>query len=150
MIQRKQSLWLLIAALLNSGVFFMDLYRTHTSVHSSVLGIDTVTDKTGQLGVSEHFGTLLLAIIMVLLPIVTIFLFKQRKRQLTLSFITIISVIGFIAATLFYINNITPVPASGNYWIGSVLPVISLVFLIMAIMGIRRDDKLVKSVDRLR
>jgi len=37
MIQRKQSLWLLLAALLNSGVLFFDLYR----MHDAATGVDT-------------------------------------------------------------------------------------------------------------
>lgn len=38
----------------------------------------------------------------------------------------------------------------GNYGIGSVLPVAAIILLIIAISGIRKDEKLVRSVDRLR
>jgi amino acid transporter len=153
MIQRKQSLWLLLAALLNAGVFYFDLYQMHTTVHSTVNGVDTAKDTVGQIRVSEHFPILLIAILMTLLPVVTIFLFKKRKRQITISLASILAIISFIAVLLFYVNSLasSPIPpVTGNYWIGAVLPVISLVFIIMAISGIRRDEKLVKSVDRLR
>jgi hypothetical protein len=40
--------------------------------------------------------------------------------------------------------------ATGSYWIGSVLPLVADVFLILAILAIRKDENLVKSMDRLR
>ena len=145
MIQRKQSIWLFIAALLNICVLFVDLYQTHSLVN----GVDT----PGQLRVSDHYPSLLLVVVMGLLPIVTIFMFKDRKRQIRMTIISILSVGTFITLTLSRVSNLSkavPQPTSGNYWIGAVLPVIALVFLILAIVGIRSDDKLVKSVDRLR
>ena len=142
MIQRKQSLYLFIAALLNAGVFYFDLYKTHTVVN----GADTL----GQLRVGDHFPSLLAALVMTLLPFITIFMFANRKRQIAMSFVSILAVISFISLVLARVGRITPAPSSGTYWVGSVLPVISIVFLFLAIMGIRRDEKLVKSVDRLR
>ena len=142
MIQRKQSLYLFIAALLNAGVFYFDLYKTHTMVN----GADTL----GQLRVSDHYPSLLLALVMTLLPFITIFMFGNRKRQMRMSFVSILAVISFITLTLSRVTRITPPPSSGSYWIGAVLPVIAVVFLFLAILGIRRDENLVKSMDRLR
>ncbi len=142
MIQRKQSIWLFIAALLNAGVFYFDLYRYHAIVN----GIDT----PAQIRVSDHFPTLLIALVMTMLPLVTIFMFRNRKRQITMSVFAIISIAGFITMALQRTKNLNSVPASDSYWIGSVLPVVAIVFLFMAILGIRKDDKLVKSTDRLR
>lgn len=142
MIQRKQSIWLFIAALLNAGVFYFDLYRYHEIVN----GIDT----PAQIRVSDHFPTLLIALVMTMLPLVTIFMFRNRKRQITMSVFAIISIAGFITMALQRTKNLNSVPASDSYWIGSVLPVVAIVFLFMAILGIRKDDKLVKSTDRLR
>jgi dipeptide/tripeptide permease len=142
MIQRKQSIWLLIAALLNAGVFYFDLYKYHAVIN----GVDT----PAQLRVSDHFPTLLIALVMTLLPLVTIFMFRNRKRQITLSVFSIIAISGFITMALQRTKNLNAVPASESYWIGSVLPIAAIVFLFMAILGIRKDDKLVKSTDRLR
>ena len=145
MIQRTQSLWLFLAALLNAGVLYFDLYRTHTVVN----GVDTL----GQIRVSDHYPSLLIAVVMALIPLVTIFLFNNRKRQIRMTAFGMVAIASFISLLLVRVNNLSklvPPPTSGTYWIGSVLPVIALVFLFMAMMGIRRDDKLVKSVDRLR
>ena len=145
MIQRKQTLWLFIAALLNAGVFYFDLYRAHTVTN----GADIVTP----LRVADHYPSLLIALVMTALPFIKIFMFTNRKRQMRMSFAGILAIISLVTLLLFRVTNsgkLTPPPTSGNYWIGAVLPVIALVFMIMAISGIRRDDKLVKSVDRLR
>ena len=145
MIQRKQTLWLFIAALLNAGVFYFDLYRAHTVTN----GADIVTP----LRVADHYPSLLIALVMTALPFITIFMFTNRKRQMRMSFAGMLAIISFITLLLSRVANLsklTPPPASGSYWIGAVLPVIAMIFLIMAISGIRRDEKLVKSVDRLR
>ena len=146
MIQRKQTLWLFLAALLGAGVFYFDLY----TAHSMIGGIDTVN----RLRVADNFPSLLLAIIMCALPLISIFMFQHRKRQVNLTMISMVATAGFIALTLWRVPDFLshlPAPAtSSNYWIGSVLPVIAFVFLILAIVGVRRDEKLVRSVDRLR
>ena len=145
MLQRKQSLWLLLAALLNAGVFYFDIYKTHTVVN----GVDTL----GSLRVADNFPSLLIALVMTAVPLITIFLFGNRKRQVNLSMVSILAIIAFVGLQLWRVTDLAksmPPPSSGSYWIGMVLPVIALVLLFMAIIGIRKDEKLVRSVDRLR
>jgi len=147
MIQRKQSIWLLIAALLNAGVFYFDLYRYH-----NVLTGTTPIAPTN-LNVSNHYPSLLIAMVMTALPFITIFMFGNRKRQIRMSFASILAILSFTSMMLWRVTNLgrlTPPPTSGNYWIGAILPVIALVFIIMAMVAIRKDEKLVKSADRLR
>jgi len=77
-------------------------------------------------------------------------MFKNRKQQRTTALLTIMGVAVFIALLMWQISTIQPPPVNGSYWIGSVLPVISIIFIIMAIRGIKKDEKLVRSLDRLR
>ena len=143
MIQRKQSVYLFLAAILNAGVFYFDLYQYHITDAGPMIPVR----------VNDHFPSLLIALFITLLPMVTIFLFNNRKRQIRISLFSLLGVIAFIAIMLCRVQGLSkliPPPQSGSYWIGAVLPVISLVFIFLAIIGIRKDDKLVKSVDRLR
>ena len=145
MIQRKQSIWLLLAALLGAGVFFFDLYRAEVK-------IGEITDYK-LLRVADHYPSLLIALVMIALPLISIFMFGNRKRQLRMSYVSILAAISFLSMMLFRVSALakeTPPVTGGNYWIGAVLPVLSIVFLILAIAGIRRDEKLVRSVERLR
>lgn len=142
MIQRKQSLWLFIAALLNACVFFFGIYRYHIMEN----GMDTLKE----IRVNDHFPSLLLALVITVLPLATIFMFGNRKRQATMTFVSILGVCSFITIALARTRNLGALPSSESYWLGAVLPVASLVFLFLAIAGIRKDEKLVRSVDRLR
>jgi hypothetical protein len=145
MIQRKQSLWLLLAALLNAGVLFFDLYRSHSMVNG--------VDVTGRLRVADHFPSLLIALVMTGLPLITIFMFRDRKRQMRLTIAAVIATLSFLSISLLRVGNLgkqVPPPTDGSYWVGAILPAIAIVFLFLALGGIRRDEKLVKSVDRLR
>ncbi len=145
MLQRIQSIWLFIAASINTSVIFCDLYRWHDTLNG--------VDMKHEIRVSNDFPMLLVTLICAILPLITIFMFKNRKRQIGLSVFSIVSVGGFIAIMLAEVTSktkVNPTVASGTYWVGAVLPIIALVFLILAIVGIRKDDKLVKSMDRLR
>lgn len=145
MIQRIQSVWLLLAALVNVALFYFCLY----SAHEVVNGIDMTTC----LRVNDHYPTMLIALVTIVLPLVTIFMFKNRKQQMRMAILAIIINVGFISAVLMRVGNMTskmPTPVNGSYGVGAVLPVIAMIFLFMAIRGIRKDDKLVRSTDRLR
>jgi hypothetical protein len=85
--------------------------------------------------------------------LITIFMFSNRKRQISLSFFGIVAIVSFMALTLKRVSDLgalTPQPVNASYGAGAVLPVVALVFLFFAILGIRKDNKLVKSMDRLR
>jgi FtsH-binding integral membrane protein len=146
MIQRKQSIWLLLAALFNAGVFLFDLYRVDTNTNG------VVTQSV--LRVSNHYPSLLIALVMTLLPLISIFMFSNRKRQRGMTAVSMVATLAFIGMTLARVNKLetatTPPPTGGTYWIGAVLPVVALVFIVMALAGIRKDEKLVRSMDRLR
>ncbi|MBC7553752.1 MAG: DUF4293 domain-containing protein [Taibaiella sp.] len=145
MIQRKQSIWLLLTALFNSGLLVFDLYRWHETVNGA--------DVVQSLRVTNHYPSLMIALVLILLPLVNLFMYTQRKRQMAMTAFNMVAVAGFVAMLLGRVGHtITEMPAAaaGTYWVGAVLPVITILFLILAIAGIRKDEKLVQSMDRLR
>ena len=153
MIQRKQSLYLLIAALLNADVFYFDLYKYSTSSYQTLLDKQILVNTSEHIRVINHYPALLIAIVMTLLPLATIFMYRKRKQQISMTFVSILAVLSFISMVLKMVADIPKLPISPineSYGLGMILPAISVVFLILAILGIRRDEKLVKSVDRLR
>ena len=145
MIQRKQSLWLLLAALVNAGLFYFALYKSDI-IQNGITVVQNVR-------VNDHYPSLIVALVITLIPAIAIFMYKSRTKQRNMALFAVVANIGFIASTLMRVSNLnngTSAPVNGTYWIGSVLPIISVVFLFMAISGIRKDEKLVKSLDRLR
>lgn len=150
MIQRIQSIWLLIAALFGAGIFLFNI------LNISYVDSATGTEVTKGVQLLEYSYLLaLLAIVLVGLPLVAIFMFKNRKRQVNFALLAIVLNIAFVAFHLtfvkdYYLNTLKVPAQSTSYGIASFLPVATIVFLAMAISGIRKDEKLVRSADRLR
>ncbi len=141
MLQRKQSIWLLLAALLNACLFIVPFYRWHEAP-------DTAWHD---LRLNSFFPAFLVAIVITLLPLVAIFMFRKRKQQMAMCMVSLLSIITFTSMMLAKVTSLVPANATdGTYWIGAALPALSFVFIVLAMLGIRKDDKLVQSMDRLR
>jgi hypothetical protein len=155
MLQRIQSVWLFFAT---AAIFCLFLFP-----YLQVLGADGTAKALkvtgiyqsigGQTVQTEAFLALTIATVIVgLIPFVVIFLYKDRKKQLVFCYAGILCIIGY-SLWLFtsgkdVLNNITLQPE--NYGIGSILPSVAILFMILAIRGIRKDDRLIKSAERLR
>jgi peptidoglycan/LPS O-acetylase OafA/YrhL len=80
--------------------------------------------------------------------LIFIFLYKNRKQQLWLTLAAfVVSVINII---LYFKEIKSFLPQQGNYNLAAVFTFAIPVFLILAVRGIWKDEKLVKSLDRLR
>ena len=110
-------------------------------------------DVNGQSTHTQFFTALAAATAVVaVIPLGLIFLYSNRKQQIMLSYIAMVVVIGYS----FWMSQTAKGVMAGtqintnNWGIGLFLSSISLVFLLLAISAIKRDEKLVKSADRLR
>jgi ammonia channel protein AmtB len=94
------------------------------------------------------------AIILILLSLfslIAIFLFKNRKIQLIIAAGVIIMSAGLIIALAWYgFNVISDFKMNLAPGISITIPFLILVFSVLAYRGILKDDRLVKSYDRLR
>lgn len=147
MIQRIQSVWLLLASASSLCMFFL-----HVLSFSYEESGGTISHSQNLFGYSYMLSVL--GMVLVILPLIAIFLFKNRKKQLYYVILSIVLNIGFIAWFLMNVSSFKashdPALESSSYGIGAFMPMLSLVLLILAMRGIRKDDKLVKSLDRLR
>lgn len=139
MIQRIQSIWFFIAAIMIALMFYFDTYVGTGNTISNI-------------NIGNDFIGIILAAVSILITLYTIFLYKNRKRQITYAWLAIILTLALLAYNYIAIDitkeklGIT----EGHYWIGIFLPVVSVVFLFMGMMGIKKDQQLIKSLDRLR
>jgi hypothetical protein len=141
MIQRIQTLWLLIVAIAAFATYTLTLY---------IGKIAGGAEKVFQL--ADDFLLVILIILLGILAIICLFLYKNRKLQFKLSVFGVIFSIAFlfleyIRVESFKKNNLIE---SGSYQIGALLPLIMVVFFFLAARGIYKDERLVKSMDRLR
>ena len=136
MLQRIQTVYLLLALVVSAGlVFVFHLWITKENV--KLFAQDELL----------YFGLFLGS---GLLSLISIFMFKNRKSQFVLGRLNII--LNFILLGLFVYQSLnlsgeTNVSEKG---IGMLLPIFSIVFLALANKAIKKDEDLVKSVDRLR
>ena len=146
MIQRIQSLWLILAALLNALLFFIPLYQYNFP--------NQIYSPWQVERVSTYIPLFVVAALIVLLPFVAIFLFKNRKKQKNLIWLSLLANVVFLAIVFMRVadlKNATPPPGNFSYaFPGVLLTIISCAFLILSIRGIRHDEKLIRSMDRLR
>ncbi len=150
MIQRIQSLWLLCAAL----ILLFTLFIPYAMQSSSTTDTDIVT----QVSINNR-SQLWLTIATTLgafASLFTIFMFKNRPLQMKLTLLcillTLLTGTGMLYTTFQQDLNFTlAVGLVGNkLYIGILLPLLSSLLLLMAYRAIRADEKLIKSVDRLR
>ncbi len=137
MIQRIQTVYLFLAAL--SAVLFI------------VIPFGQIKRDTGveTWHIYQVVPIMITAIITALSSLVTIFLFGNRKLQLKIALLDIF--FGIVLLGLF-IFGVTQHIGIENYifGIGAVFPLLVLLFLFLARMAINKDEKLVRSMDRLR
>lgn len=146
MIQRIQSVWLFLAAMLCGLLFIMKLYAVDVP---SLMGIAHQPYGVRDAG---HVGLFIMAGIITVLPLVAIFFYGNRARQKGLVWLSILGVLGFMMMALMKITGVeaqNPGPQV-TYSFGLLVPVVALIFMILAVAGIRKDEKLIKSLDRLR
>lgn len=136
MLQRIQTLYLIV-----SGILITALY----------IWFPLVIDVDGNTVIERDEPLVLgLLLLSVGLTITVILAFKKRKLQFVLN--RLIIILNFVLLGVFVFRSLT---LSGETLvsekgIGVLLPIISIVLLAMANKAIKKDEDLVKSVDRLR
>lgn len=94
----------------------------------------------------SNFFILLITLTAAILSTVIIFLFKNRKQQMTLCFLGLLLSAGLVLLYYFEIKKLDKYTLA----LSCVFPLIILISFLMAWRNIRKDEKLVKSLDKLR
>lgn len=136
MIQRIQTVYLLISAIISGGLIFVFHLWT--------------TENDAPVFAKDNMTYLLLFLGSTLLSLISIFQYKKRQSQFVLGRLNII--LNFILLGLFvYQLLISPGESQiSEKGVGIFMPIFSIVFLVLANKAIKKDEDLVKSVDRLR
>jgi hypothetical protein len=133
MIQRIQSIWLLLASAAAFLVLRFPFYYTPTPFALEING-------------SSQYSTLISLAFSACLSVITIFLYGNRMLQLK------VVLVNFLLSILigYFIYTIVIANPGGGFTLTSLALFIIPVFQILAMIKIYQDDKLVKSTDRLR
>ncbi len=150
MIQRVQTLYLVIAAILLIVASFLPFYSFNNA--QVIMDGFSVHSADGQ----QIFSTISLNIINWLsaaLAIITVFLYKKRILQMRIATYTIIILLGFYLLLIYYRFSALPKIETITYSkleIYSLFPVISAILLYMAAKAIKKDEEKIRSMDRFR
>jgi len=136
MIQRVQTVWMLLAAL---AVFLTlkFLFYSGTLISDNLYHPLLATDNLLILILTSALGTGI---------VINIFLFKNRKVQ---SRIILLAVIMECVIIFLYIKQ-TDQYSAGSYSLWSALHILIIIFLFLAARGIYKDSKLIRDSNRLR
>ena len=153
MLQRIQTIYLLIADILIATLFFFRFAEISSSKEIFSAGIQGIyLDGTHQPQLILHNWLLLILwSITPILLFVTIFLFKKRKLQLKLSLVTLFLTLC-LEGVLFLEIWLGAQRLSGHFSLTAyfLMPVFAIVFIYLAIRAIKKDDLLIRSIDRIR
>lgn len=144
MIQRIQTIYLFLASAISGGLIFVfNLWGTLKD--SSVYALELFKDEATLLKIIP-----VLFLASALISFITIFLFKNRKMQFVIGRIVILINL-FLLGLLIYVSLTLPgETAVSEKGIGMFLPILAILLVVLANKAIKKDEDLVKSVDRLR
>lgn len=165
MIQRIQSLFLLIAILLNIGALLLPTWHFMSGAQSEVItGLSVTSEFSGTEEMNEMFfehkdSSRTLAhslffgfnILVTLGLLVVIFQFNNRPRQVKLAYMGIVLILLQLLAIVWFTNQgptgIAGSADQGLPHVGFALPIAAVAFVWLAIRRIQADEALVRSID---
>jgi hypothetical protein len=155
MLQRIQTVYLLITAALFVALFFVPVATLQSGGDAyifDVTGLNSIAEQPEL--ITPTWSLLALAGIITVITFSIIFLYKRRVLQIRLCVFNSLIIIGFSVLTAYYLWQLSKSPSlPGVKIIPSVwcaLPIIALIFNYLAIRKIGIDEALVRSLERLR
>lgn len=139
MIQRIQTVWLFLAVLFAALTYRFPFYT------GNIIGKDNL-QRYEKLVASSNYLLLILTAGFIAGTTALIFMYKSRKQQLWL---TVVAACLSVVNLIIYFSEVKKF-TSGNMSLTSILAFAIPILLILAINGIRKDEKLIRSLDRLR
>lgn len=142
MIQRIQTIWMLVAAIVLALLFKLPMAKS--------LGGESEMVVNGSLETPDHIGLIIVNALAIVLIIVSILLYKNRQAQQRINALNMFLILILPILAYFLLRtDLGSAPLLGIVP-GTFFPAVTILLLILANRSIRKDDKLVKSADRLR
>ena len=157
MIQRIQSLFLALVAILMSAFLFVNIWNKSNISTQEEVSLNAYSLNYTKAGVvileNSVVWLAILAFIIIAFSIFSLFSFKKRMLQLQLGLVNAIliaALLGFIVYYSFKGNDLITNSEKGTFGPGLIIPSVCLILNNLANRFIRKDENLVKSADRIR
>jgi hypothetical protein len=156
MIQRIQSVFLLLLALAMFSVLALPLWHkvdglTHQELTLTAFGFQAQGFTPSSTGPVWLIGVL--AVASAAVAAFEIFQFRSRGKQLLLGSVNLLLIVSTLGAMFYFSSKgeqLLNIKLEGQYLMGFYLPTLALLLNLLANRFIRRDEQLVRSMDRLR
>lgn len=180
MIQRMQSLWLALAVCCMALCFMFPVAKYHLDMPATgqtaearldliaqdnadmfdqIQNMAPVVEYSQKVSGFHSLWLVLVAALTGVMALVCIFLYRNRVRQMRLVAVAFLLNVVFVFLLFFwavdaYGNEFTRAMGGGDmtvtWYVGAYAPIASIVFLVLAHRGIKRDEEKVRAADRLR
>jgi hypothetical protein len=154
MIQRIQTVYLLIAEILIGALFFVpfaEIAGKEGSIYRfDIKGIYLESAQKAEI-IFSSLPLVILWVVCLILILTTVFLYKNRILQMKLSTINIFLLLGFCGLIYYYAwSGAKALAGVYSLTIYLVFPVIAAILVYLASRAINKDELLVRSIDRIR
>lgn len=149
MIQRIQSLFLLIAISCSISVFFFDFAECVTQDGIVTLTLMKSTSQTAQSSIVSHIELLIINILILSTAIISLISYRNRVLQMRICMIGGLASIIMVVLIFFHADNLQNT-TKAHYLIGTYMIAIQTISFTLARRFIRKDELLVRSADRIR
>ena len=159
MIQRVQSLFLVgVVACLGVGLFF-PIWQKMDETDTSGAILEATSTKIYSVDepiIVEFFPTAILGVLLIvgmLVAVLEIFQYRNRLKQMKLGAVNSLVIAAFLGLAVYFtfsMEKLVTIAGEGNYELGMYLPAGALICNLLANRFIRKDEALVRSVDRIR
>ncbi|MDR1814835.1 MAG: DUF4293 domain-containing protein [Tannerella sp.] len=154
MIQRIQTVYLLIVAALFAAIVFLPLASLQSGDYLYNFDVTGLNSAVTQELVYPTWSLLALACIVCVFSFTIIFMYKKRVTQIRLCVYNALLIIGFCLLFGFYLwrfSNSPDLPdlsISIRLWVA--FPIIALIINYLALRNIGADEAMIRSLERLR
>jgi hypothetical protein len=154
MLQRIQSLYLLMAAVVTSLFFFFPIAQYLKGEAIYVFDITGVYHLGTNEGLINVVPLLVITVAAMIVALSAIFLYKNRLLQIRLGSLNILLYVILIAGIFFYSDKAENMLGKDglltNYAFGAIIPSIGVILTFLANRAIKKDEALVRAADRIR
>lgn len=151
MIQRIQSIWLLLAAITILCLLFVPVLSAFVdNTHHTLYGTGLTVRRGMAPATFTNIPLFVSTVLAGLISLVNIFNFRNRKLQIRIASLNILLILGLSFWLSQLGKNMPGGLEQADIHAGLFLPIVAISFTLLAIRGIKQDEKLIKSADRLR
>jgi amino acid transporter len=143
MIQRIQTIYLLLVTVLSGVLFLIPLFAIES------LDSAQPSAQNGFMITTNSF-LLILSCAIGIISFLAIFFYKKRPAQVKACNLNMILICIFVGLLFYTADTLNGMNQKVHYQFGTYIPLIQLVFTFLAIRGIKKDEELVRSANRLR